>query len=65
LLGVITFDSAVTELLDFTLVDQVSVPALQASGMTAMGGGVSLAIRRLRSGRGPRIRTLEVIEMTV
>jgi uncharacterized protein YegL len=41
----------VTELLDFTLVENVRVPRLSASGSTAMGAAVSLAVCRLRERR--------------
>jgi uncharacterized protein YegL len=50
-LGIITFDSEVTDLIDFTIVEQVQVPTLSADGMTAMGEAVGRAIQRLRDRR--------------
>lgn len=50
-LGVITFHDSVTRLLDFTLVEEVQVPVLHASGYTAMGHAVGQAIDRLRERR--------------
>lgn len=50
-LGIITFDSTVTERLDFTLVEKVEAPILSASGSTEMGPGVSAAVKRLRGRR--------------